>query len=266
MIAVDRERRDATGVAIRPRGDWAARAREATEFALGEATDHEVRADVYAHDEVRAALEELFHGKCAYCGVDITSGPWDVEHFRPKGRVQERSEHPGYYWLAYDWSNLYAACQSCNQRRRDKPTWEDPTEGRTAGKFDQFPLADESTRAMGPTDDLSAEDRLLIDPCEDDPEDYLGYLPTGGIFAIGGAPRGETSIDVYALGRRRLVRPRQKVWGEAVELLKVIRLCENAGESAAAALLREMLEDRSERGEHAGVVRYVEKNRQVFLE
>ena len=266
MIAVDRERRDAAGVVIRPKGNWDARARDATESALQEAKNHSARDGVYADDGVRAALEKLFHGKCAYCGVDVTGGPWDVEHFRPKGRVQECPEHPGYYWLTYVWSNLYAACQYCNQRRRDKPTWEDPTEGPAAGKLDQFPLADESTRAMKPGDDLTAEDRLLIDPCEDDPEDYLGYAPNGGIFAIGGAPKGETSIDVYALNLKRLVTRRRKVWGEAVKLLKVIRLYENAGKSAAAALLREMLEDRSERGEHAGVVRYVEKNRQMFLE
>ena len=136
-----------------------------------------------------------------------------MEHFRPKGRVQERPEHPGYYWLTYAWSNLYAACQYCNQRRRDKPTWEDPTEGPAAGKLDQFPLADESTRAMEPGGDLSAEDRLLIDPCEDGPEDYLGYDPDGGIFAIGGAPKGGTSITVYALGRRRLAARRQKRFG-----------------------------------------------------
>ena len=210
-------------------------------------------------------MEKLFDGKCAYCGVDITGADWDVEHFRPKGRVQERSDHPGYYWLTYVWSNLYAACQYCNQRRRDKPTWEDPTVGPSAGKLDQFPLADESTRAMKPGDDLSAENRLLIDPCEDDPEDYLRYEPTGRIFSIDCAPKGQTSIDVYALNRKRLMTRRRKVWGETVRLLKMIQCAENAGESAVAASAKEMLEDRRERGEHAGVVRFVEKNRKTFL-
>ena len=147
MIAVDRERRDATGAVIRPRGNWDARAEEATESALRDAKDHEARAGVYADNEVRAALEELFHGKCAYCG-GIIGATWDVEHFRPKGRVHERPEHPGYYWLAYAWSNLYAACQHCNQHRRDKPTWRNPKEGPAAGKLDQFPLADESVASQ----------------------------------------------------------------------------------------------------------------------
>lgn len=266
MIAVHRERHDATGTVIRPKGDWDARSREATKVARREAQDHDARADVYGSDAVRAALEELFQGKCAYCGVDITSGTWDVEHFRPKGRVQERPDHPGYYWLAYEWSNLYAACQPCNQRRRDKPTWGDPTVGPSAGKLDQFPLTDESTRAMVPGDDLDAESRLLIDPCGDDPEDYLRYEADGRIFPVNKAPKGEKSIEVYALNRKRLVTRRQKVWGEAVNFLKLIRLAQSAGDDAAARLARKMLEERMERGEHAGVVRFVEKNRKVFTD
>ena len=266
MIAVDRERRDATGGAIHPRRNWDTRARAATVSARYEAKDHDARADVYADSEVRAALEELFHWKCAYCGGDIASATWDVEHFRPKGRVHERPEHPGYYWLTYAWSNLYAACQYCNQHRRDKPTWGEPTEGPAAGKLDQFPLADESTRAMEPEDNLGAEDRLLIDPCEDDPEDYLGYEPNGQIFAIRSAPRGETSIDVYALRRKRLVEQRREVWDEAVELLRVIQRAEDAGVSEVAASARKTLQRWRKRGKHAGVVRFVEKNREVFLD
>ena len=266
MIAIDRERPDATGAVIRPRGNWDVRAEEATESALCDAKDHEARASVYADNKVRPALEELFHGKCAYCGGDIADTDWDVEHFRPKGRVRERPEHPGYYWLAYAWSNLYAACQRCNQHRRDKPTWRSPTEGPVAGKLDQFPLADESTRAMEPGDDLSAEERLLIDPCEDDPENYLGYHPNGQIFAIDSAPRGETSIEVYALRRKRLAKRRRQVWGAAVKLLQTIQRAENAGVNEVAAPVREILEAWKERGEHAGVVRFVEKNRGVLIE
>ena len=265
MIAVDRERCDATGVIIRPAVSWYARAEKATESARRDGEHHEARADVYADDEVRAALEELFRRKCAYCD-GITGATWDVEHFRPKGRVHQRPDHPGYYWLAYAWHNLYAACQPCNQRRRDKPTWKDPVEGPVAGKADQFPLADESTRAMKPGDDLRAEDRLLLDPCEDDPEEYLAYQPDGQIYSRTGAPRGETSIDVYALRRKRLVGRRREVWDTAVEHLRLIQCLENAGMRERAATWRELFEEAKERGEHAGVVRFVEKNCGMFLE
>lgn len=264
MIAVDRERPDATGAVIRPRGNWDARASDATALALEEAGEHDAKAAVYAADAVREALEELFWGKCAYCEVDVTGATWDVEHFRPKGRVQERPDHTGYYWLTYRWENLYPACQFCNQHRRDKPTWGEPATGPAAGKVDQFPLADESTRAMEPGDDLTAEARLLIDPCEDEPENYLAYQPNGRAYGIDDVAKGATSIDVYALNRKRLVERRRKVWGETVKLLETISLVEDVGVSAAP--VRDLLEGRMERGEHAGVARFVARNRGVFLE
>ena len=266
MIAVDRARLDEDGVAIRPPGDWEERACEATTTALSEGEGHHANAAVYSHDAVREALADLFHGKCAYCGIDVSGATWDVEHFRPKGRVRERPDHPGYYWLAYKWSNLYPACVYCNQHRLDKPTRSDPTPAVAAGKHDQFPLGDESTRAMKPGDDLSTEDRLLIDPCEDNPEEYLGYAPDGQVFSIGGALKGEKSIVVYALRRRRLAARRRQVWGETLELLKLLRFAENDGNGEAVSIVRRMLNERAEQGEHAGVVRFVERNREALLE
>ena len=210
-------------------------------------------------------MGELFAGKCAYCEIRIQGAEWDVEHFRPKGRVQERPDHPGYYWLAYAWSNLYAACKYCNQRRLDKPTWLEPTTGPLAGKGDQFPLGDESTRAMAPGDDLTVEDRLLIDPCEDDPERYLGYDPVGQIFSIDDDLRGERTISVFALSRRRLrVRRREVIW-QTLSILKLVDLAEQSGDSASADLARTMLEALKERGEHGAVSRFVERNESGFL-
>lgn len=45
-----------------------------------------------------------------------------VEHFRPKGGWRQSPgqpiEQPGYYWLAYEWSNLFLACGPCNSRHK----------------------------------------------------------------------------------------------------------------------------------------------------
>lgn len=113
---------------------------------------------------------------------------------------------------------------------------------------------------------LSAEARLLIDPCQDEPEDYLGYEPTGRIFAIGDAPMGKRSVAVFALFRKALVDERRIVWDDAVRLLRAIRCAERAGVADVAEFLREEFRHRSEQGPYAGVVRFVEKNRDVFLE
>ena len=139
MIRVERNQVDEAGQPIRPNDDWFTTAAEKTVEAEAEQGDHEV-TDHYKDVQIKIALEKLFNFKCAYCERDL-SPPWDVEHFRPKGRVAERREHPGYYWLAYEWTNLYPSCQNCNQRRKDQPVWgnADLTPGPAAGKLDQFP-------------------------------------------------------------------------------------------------------------------------------
>ena len=164
MIYIDRDSFDENGLAIRPNDDWFNDAAIATEQAIEDGRRHEV-TDLYKHPQVRMALERLFHDKCAYCEWQLTGGAdWDIEHFRPKGRVAEREDHPGYYWLAYTWWNLYPSCAHCNQKRKDKARWADPVELPAAGKLDQFPLHDESTRVMSPTnnDHLLGEHTLLI--------------------------------------------------------------------------------------------------------
>jgi len=221
MIHVRRDREDRTGALICPYAAWVELAQQALEDALREAADHEARREIYADNRVRAAREALFHDKCAYCESKITAtSDWEVEHFRPKARVAERPDHPGYYWLAYRWSNLYPSCTLCNQRRKDRPRWGDCSHARTAGKADQFPLASEVRRAMTPEDDLAEEQPLLLDPCgEDHPELLLAYNGRGEVGAVGNDPRGEATIAIFHLDRRRLDALRRRVVEEVVEVL-----------------------------------------------
>lgn len=60
----------------------------------------------YADAEIKAALEEEAHEKCAYCESRVNHVyPGDVEHIRPK------SKHPE---LICAWENLTYACWQCN--------------------------------------------------------------------------------------------------------------------------------------------------------
>ena len=182
MIRIARNRRR-----IRPPETWFDKARDKTAEALLEKSAHEFDAAVYGADDLRAALEELSHQKCAYCESNITSGAdWDVEHFRPKGRVIENEKHPGYYWLAYEWTNLFPSCSHCNQSRKDRKTFDEPTTLPAGGKVDQFPLADEATRAMAPGSSLTREKRLLIDPSHDEPEEHVSFGVDGKTLAEAG--------------------------------------------------------------------------------
>lgn len=267
MIRIERDRTDEHGRPIRPDDAWFDRAKEGRAQAEREAGRHAPKDGIYAADQVKAALEKLFHDKCAYCESKPTaSADWDVEHFRPKGRVAERVGHPGYYWLAYEWTNLYPSCQHCNQRRRDPPRWGDLRYAETGGKGDQFPLEDEGTRASCPGDDLKREARLLLDPCEDQPEEHLRYTVDGQIVAVAGDRRGDASIEVFHLKRRRLRDARREVIIAAVFDLKAIRKYEAEGREDVAAEFREHLE-RFLLGDHcpyAGAARAVVRDPDAF--
>jgi uncharacterized protein (TIGR02646 family) len=222
VIRILRDRQVA-GQPIQPQGNWIKNAEKAERRAVADGASHQV-GDLYRAPEVKRALEELFHRKCAYCETPLAEAldGWDVEHFRPKGEVEGRSDHPGYYWLAYRWTNLYPSCRLCNQNRRDPATYRDPTTGPAAGKDTQFPLADEATRAMNPDDDLAREDPLLLDPCDPsrDPERYLLYNAKGEIFpSPTGGRRAEATIQVFHLTRKRLREARELVVRRAVKVL-----------------------------------------------
>ena len=176
------------------------------------ATKAEFKA--YKLASVKVALERLFGGKCAYCeSVYDSTAPVDIEHYRPKGRVQEAPDHDGYWWLAADWDNLLPSCIDCNRRRR-QPT---PRSGvdlaemqsnprstatvTSTGKKDAFPLADERTRARGERDDIAQERPLLLNPCVDRPEEVLDFTfhPDIGasiVYARGGAVPAEAMNPV----------------------------------------------------------------------
>lgn len=212
---------------------------------------------------VKAELERLFHGKCAYCESRYDyMAPVDVEHYRPKGKVQEEKDHDGYWWLAADWTNLLPSCIDCNRKRRQptpKPSAnllemvETGTGTRitSTGKKDSFPLAEGSIRATTAARELTGEKPLLIDPAKDDPNQSLDFaydpavgaslvFPTGsrslnpvGIditpvevaTAAGDASsdlRGAVSIHVYGLNRLALVQARTRVVRRLIFLETVV--------------------------------------------
>ena len=68
---------------------------------------------------VRAAFEKHSDGKCWYVECRNPGADNDIDHYRPKSRVAEDRSHPGYYWLAFEWTNLRLSCQRANRPRRD---------------------------------------------------------------------------------------------------------------------------------------------------
>jgi len=190
---------------------------------------------IYGHSSVKKRLIEAQHGKCCFCESKITHIAYgDVEHFRPKAGFRQRAAdplgRPGYYWLAYDWSNLYLACELCNQRF----------------KKNSFPLKDASRRCLNHQGDLTQEEPLFIDPGAMDPERHIEFSREQP-RARKGSPEGEETIRALDL-RREPLRERRFDWYKSLKLIKRIAFGHPDEEERreALAFLHEMTQDTAE--------------------
>lgn len=120
-----------------------------------------ISKSIYGDPSVKETLIRLQNDKCCFCERKVSSGePGHIEHYRPKGGYKKddksKLEKPGYFWLAYNFDNLFFSCNRCN----------------TSYKKNYFPLADETKRVTNPTQDITNEDPLIICP-SDDPTAHL---------------------------------------------------------------------------------------------
>ena len=153
--------------------------------------DFDFKSSIYGHQQVKDKLIQLQGYKCCFCEAKIGHISYgDVEHFRPKaGWVQEKEllNRPGYYWLAYEWSNLFLSCQLCNQRH----------------KRNFFPLQNPADRATSHHQTINDEQSLFIHLSEEDPEQFIQYQDEIPI-AVDNNIRGEATIAQTGLRRKRL--------------------------------------------------------------
>jgi uncharacterized protein (TIGR02646 family) len=164
------------------------------------------------YKRMKDELFHLYHGKCAYCESPLRLSSWDqLDHFRPKNKVLDEhnraiciapagKRHPGYYWLAYEWTNLLPSCAVCNQRK---------------GAI--FPLLPGSVHAKQPGKEAN-EKPIFIHPIRDNPADHFDYVPATG-FLKSKTPRGKGCIKLLDLNREELVNERRAAYRACVELV-----------------------------------------------
>lgn len=174
-----------------------------------------------------------FFGKCVYCETPFLDiFPGDVEHYRPKGKVTDEKYneifkqkndgtfvldddgnkvlHPGYYWLAYEWTNLMPSCTYCNRPKKD------------FGKRSSFPVKGFNVFKVG---DEKLEEPLLINPIDEieDIETHMSVDFDTGVL-IPKTAKGRMTIELLGLNRRRrLIEGRlQAINNAKAQLTKLI--------------------------------------------
>jgi hypothetical protein len=171
----------------------------------------DISGDIYGHASVKASLIDAQHDKCFACESKVTHIAYgDVEHYRPKGgyrqSVNDPLEKPGYYWLAYSWTNLFFSCQLCNQRF----------------KRNLFPLRDPAMRMRSHHDqaNIALEEPVFIDPSDENPEEYISFrreIP----YPIDGNVRGEQTIKALGLEREELNEERRITYSRLRALYRI---------------------------------------------
>jgi len=149
--------------------------------------------------DIKPALFETFRSKCAFCESVIApdSYMW-LDRFRPRtGAVNRDGEvsHDHYWWLAYEWTNMYLVCVTCNKL-----------------KGNRFPTEKERAKAGATGPELLAEQPLLLDPCVDCPEEHLLFDERGMVASE--TKRGRSTIECFSLNRAQLVADRAEALTE----------------------------------------------------
>ncbi|MBN9118544.1 MAG: hypothetical protein J0I06_05185 [Planctomycetes bacterium] len=179
---------------------------------------------VYAAAEVKGELLAAQRSKCAFCESLVRHVSYGaVEHYRPKAgykqRKGDRLKRPGYYWLAYDWDNLFFCCQLCNEQF----------------KQNHFPLRDGRRRARCHADSIGDEEPLLIHPARLDISNHIEFRQER---AVGRTVEGKATVRVLGLNRPELREARTRRLKSLRALLRVRELLHDQIARASTAKLR----------------------------
>ncbi|SOD79915.1 HNH endonuclease [Spirosoma fluviale] len=176
----------------------------------------------YGDKEVKDALEVIYLKKCAYCESDgKEAAPFQVDHYRPKKGVKDDPAHPGYYWLAYEWSNLILSCANCNRPKS--------TQFPVAGvRVSSHPMLNNNPEELNRehclivSAELTAEQPYIVNPeTDDNPAAHFSFATDGRIGHKTTA--GAYTIRVCDLMRDELVLKRKEIFDEV--LLELLVQC-----------------------------------------
>jgi uncharacterized protein (TIGR02646 family) len=169
--------------------------------------------NAYKTDDVKNGLLAVQFNKCCFCEAKFVNDYFHVEHFRPKGRVDPYPtgpySYPGYYWLAYEWSNLFLAKGKTN----------------VSFKKNYFPLSGRVTRNRTHLE-TKIETSLLIDPGIEDPRDHIRFKKEE---IVGRTTRGKKNITFLDLRNPQIDEARRTKYVLLNDLKTAIELLISGG-------------------------------------
>lgn len=186
------------------------------------------------------SLGVVFFNKCAFCETKfVNAQDGALAFFRPREDAlqSDRTSAPDHYWwLSWEWSNLYLACALCINAK-----------GQT------FPTRNQRARPETYGSDLQSEGPLLLDPCLDDPDHHLIFGENGEASPRCNSDRGLVTINMLDLNRGSLVLARG---GRARLVRELLLKCFQANDAGTLASLTEELKSYCNDGQpFAGMVR-----------
>ena len=163
MIHIDRL--PCPGILANTQEEW----QQKYEEKLKESPKARPDSSKYAHKDIRKQLWAMSHGKCFYCESPLVDTPKEVDHF-----IEVAADSS----MAYEWRNLYLACQNCNDKL----------------PHGAIPVSE------------------VLDPCRDSDKEIRSNITYEDevIRAIPGSPKGMKTIEKYRLNTELLDSKRAK--------------------------------------------------------
>lgn len=133
--------------------------------------------------EIRERLLEMQGQRCAYCERRTGTG-------RDEGHIEHFRKQVDNHALTTTWSNMFWSCvdEKCCGKHKDKCN---------------RPAGDSPQAVFDPTD--------LLDPCVDDPDDFIEFFPDGAVrpragLSSDGLRRATETIRVFQLQEHAFLR------------------------------------------------------------
>ena len=204
---------------FKPSAGWMARSQTATQELLQKQTHEDRMKYIKDHAQVwRDLRNELigeFGSRCWFTDAEEAVAQLDTEHFRPKAVALDEDEtpHEGYWWLAFEVSNLRLAGQVPN--RQYKKCF--------------FPLLAGCHRATSHNKRWQEELPVFLDPVRITDVELVGYNETGSmcpsLSADSASAKRRVELTDRLLGlsiHPPLIEARQRIWSACRTLIDEI--------------------------------------------